>query len=209
MAAPRTRSLDPQTFLRRAPRQARSAERLETLLVATADLLARDGYPGVTAAALSAATGIPHPSIYDVVGDPRDLVAVWVLRTTNEMHEAARAFGEQVSSRDEAVAFVRFIIAAFFDAYRTDATLRAALSGIDADPAYRWITLEDSKRNARVIADVLVRFTVDPPELVRQRTLLMTHLTGATAAMAVDLGGTAGDEVIAAYEYVVDAVLER
>lgn len=209
MAIPPSRTLSPGTFLRREPRQVRSAERLETLVAAAADLLVTDGYPGVTAAALSSRTEMPHSTIYDVVGDPRDLVAVYALRVLDEMHDGLLALAEQIDDEDAAVAFVKFIVAAYFDAYRTNATLRAALSGLDADPSYRWINLADSERNAHVIAAVIQRFSVEDPVVVFERCLLMAHLTGATAAMAVDLGEPAGDNIIARFDDLVDALLGR
>lgn len=208
MATSSSRTLSPGTFLRREPRQARSAERLETLVAAAADLLLSDGYPGVTAAALSARTEMPHSTIYDVVGDPRDLVAVYALRILDEMHEGLVALAEQVTDRDSAIAFVKFIVSTYFELYRTNAILRAALSGLDADPAYRWINLADSERNSRVIADVIQRFSVEDPVIVFEKCLLMAHLTGATAAMAVDLGEPDGDRIIARFDDLVDALLD-
>lgn len=208
MQIPDHRSLDPNSFLRREPRQARSAERLEQLVASTAEILGDEGYSGVTAAALSARTGMPHSTIYDVVGDPRDLVAVWALRFLDEMHSALVAFARTVTDREGAVAFVRAVVAAFFDAYRGDATLRAALAALDADPAYRWISLADSRRNAEVIAGVIQPYTTDAPQVVAERCLLMTHLAGATGAMAVDVGDEEGSGVIRAYGFVVDAVLD-
>lgn len=209
MAIPPSRTLSPVTFLRREPRQARSAERLETLVDAAAEILLTEGFPGVTAAALSTRTEMPHSTIYDVVGDPRDLVAVYALRVLDEMHEALVALAEQVADDDAAVAFVKFIVAAYFDAYRTNAILRAALSGLDADPAYRWINLADSERNARVIAAVIQRFTDEDPVVLYERCLLMAHLTGATAAMAVDLGEPGGDRIIDRFDDLIDALLGR
>ncbi len=207
MAIPSSRTLSPSTFLRREPRQARSAERLETLVAAAAEILVDDGYPGVTAAALSARTEMPHSTIYDVVGDPRDLVAVYTTRVFDAMHAMLTELAGHVSTREEAIGFVKTIVAGYFELYRSDAILRAALSGMDADPSYRWINLTDSKRNARVIAAVIERFTDDDPTLVYERCLLMSHLTVATAAMAMDLGQPDGDRIIDRFDDLVNALL--
>lgn len=176
-------------------------------MAAAADLIESDGYAGVTAAALSARTGMPHSTIYDVVGDPHDLVAVWTLRVLDEMHQGMAAYAAQVATREEAIEFVRVIVAAYFESYLTDSRLRAALSGIDGDPEYRWIHIADSRRNADVISEVISRYADDPPEVVAQRTMLMAHLTGAAAAMAFDLGGDEAREVVAAFDYLIESML--
>ena len=69
---------------------------MERLLAATGGLLAAEGYPAVTVANLKAITGMPHSTIYDVVADPRDLVAVLVVRTLDEMHEALAASAARI-----------------------------------------------------------------------------------------------------------------
>ena len=214
MAVSASRTLHPHTFLRREPRQARSLDRLERLLVATSDLLAADGYPGVTVAGLKSLTGMPHSTVYDVVADPRDLVAVLAVRALDSMHEALAAFARTVGDAESAIEFVRIAAMTFIDQYRTNAILRAALSGLDGDPAYRWINLADSVRNARVIVGVLQRFTDDDTTMLFQRCLLMAHLTGTAAAMAVDLDGatvpdTDGDAIVGAFEFILAATLDR
>ena len=209
MAISSSRTLSPSGFLRREPRQARSAERLETLVAAAAEILLDDGYPGVTAAALSTRTDLPPSTIYDVVGDPRDLVAVYVTRVLDDMHEMLVALAEQVADVDAAFEFVKTIVAGYFELYRSDAILRAALAGMDADPAYRWINLADSERNSRVIAGVVQPYSEEDPIIVYERCLLMAHLTVATAAMAEDLGSPAGDRIIERFDDLVKALLGR
>lgn len=182
--------------------------------MATSDLLASDGYPGVTVAGLKSLTGMPHSTVYDVVADPRDLVAVLAVRVLDSMHEALAAFARTVRDAEAAIEFVRIAAMAFIDQYRTNAILRAALSGLDGDPAYRWISLADSERNARVVAGVLQRFTDDDSTTVFQRCLLMAHLTGMAAAMAVDLDGATvpdadGDAIVDAFEFILAATLDR
>lgn len=198
------RTLRPETFLRRAPRQARSAERLENLLDATADILRMEGYPGVTVAALKTRTGMPHSTIYDVVADPRDLVAVLILRSLDEMHDVLKGYAATIADAHAAVDFVRAVSLGFIHMYRTNDVLRAGLSGIESDPAYRWINLADSARNAEVIAGVICRLTGLPADIVHERCLLMSHLVGATAAIATDLGGDMGDAMVRAFEYLIE-----
>lgn len=201
------RTLSPETFLRRAPRQARSADRLEKLLDATAEILRVDGYPGVTVAALKSRTGMPHSTIYDVVADPRDLVAVLVLRSLDEMHDVLRAYAATIADAHATVDFVRAVSRGFIHMYRTNDVLRAGLSGLESDPAYRWINLADSNRNAQVIADVICRLSGLPHDIVLERCMLMSHLVGATAAMAVDLGGADGDAMVRAFEYLIEVAV--
>lgn len=198
------RTLHPEAFLRRAPRQARSAERLETLLAATGEILAIDGYPGVTVAALKARTGMPHSTIYDVVADPRDLVAYLIVRELDEIHHVLRTYAVSIRDPHAAADFVQAVSRGFIQMYRTNEVLRAGLSGLDGDPAYRWIGLADSDRNAEVIAEVICRLTDFPWDLVYERCRLMSHLVGATAAMAVDLGGEEGDAAVRAFEYLIE-----
>lgn len=198
------RSLRPESFLRREPRQARSIERVERLLLATSELLVDEGYPGVTVSGLKARTGMPHSTIYDVVADPRDLVAMLMLRELDQVHHLLQVMAADVVDAAGAVEFIRTVSVSFIERYRGNTVLRAGLSGLDGDPAYRWINLADSIRKARVVADVIVRFTAAPDDIVYERCLLMAHLTGATAAMAADLGGAEGDAIVRAFEYVIE-----
>jgi hypothetical protein len=126
-----------------------------------------------------------------------------------EMHELLVALAEQVADVDAAFEFVQAIVAGYFELYRSDAILRAALSGMDADPAYRWINLADSERNSRVIAGVVQPYSEEDPIIVYERCLLMAHLTVATAAMAMDLGSPAGDRIVERFDDLVSALLGR
>ncbi len=214
MTVPPSRTLSAASFLRREPRQVRSLDRLDRLLAATWELLAEEGYPGVTVANLKARTGMPHGTIYDVVADPRDLVAVLVVRAFDEVHETLVANAASVHDARSAFEFVRSGVADFIGQYRTSATLRAAIAGIDADPAYRWISIVDSERNARVVADTITQFTAADPTALFERCLLMSHLVGTAAALAVDLdegvvASADGDAIVEAMQFVLESTLDR
>ncbi|MFC9971740.1 TetR family transcriptional regulator [Spirillospora sp. NPDC050679] len=157
-----------RTPLRRRPAQRRSAERVQRMLDACAEILDEDGYDGLTTTRIAQRAEVAIGSVYQFFPDKRAVAQALALRNLEE-------FGRRVSRRLGEETFtdwsdtVGVIIDIFVDMHRTVPGFRVLRFGDVAD-----INLLDSDAdNNAVVADRLRDMIVqtfgiaDTPELAR------------------------------------------
>ncbi|MFF5261915.1 TetR/AcrR family transcriptional regulator [Actinomadura viridis] len=157
-----------RTPLRRRPAQRRSAERVQRMLDACADILDESGYDGLTTTRIAQRAEVAIGSVYQFFPDKRAVAQALALRNLEE-------FERRVSRRVAEGGFtdwtdtVGAIIEIFVDMHRTVPGFRELRFGDVAD-----INLLDSDNDnnsvvARRLGQVMVdRFAVpDTPELAR------------------------------------------
>ncbi|MBG6092501.1 TetR/AcrR family transcriptional regulator [Actinomadura viridis] len=157
-----------RTPLRRRPAQRRSAERVQRMLDACADILDESGYDGLTTTRIAQRAEVAIGSVYQFFPDKRAVAQALALRNLEE-------FEQRVSRRVAEGGFtdwtdtVGAIIEIFVDMHRTVPGFRELRFGDVAD-----INLLDSDNDnnsvvARRLGQVMVdRFAVpDTPELAR------------------------------------------
>lgn len=121
-----------RTPLRRLPAQRRSAERVQRMLDACADILDEDGYHGLTTTRIAQRAGVAIGSVYQFFPDKRAVAQALALRNLD-------LFGERVSGvlADETFPHwsdaVGAIIGIFVDMHRTVPGFRVLRFGDVAD----------------------------------------------------------------------------
>ncbi|MEL7059324.1 MAG: TetR/AcrR family transcriptional regulator [Acidobacteriota bacterium] len=175
--------------LRKLPRQARSRERLESLLDAAADILEARGIEGLTITAVAVRTELPPGSVYEYVADTRDLVAAVALRGLDALHRELVEILALVRSPGTAREALRAALQLFLVRLRETPGLLEALAALDADPRLGRIHVDDSRRNAALLHDSLAS-VVPPADRLRlhARCLLLFQLAAGAARLvhAVD-----------------------
>ncbi|HEV7936190.1 MAG TPA: TetR/AcrR family transcriptional regulator [Actinomadura sp.] len=157
-----------RTPLRRRPAQRRSAERVQRMLDACADILDQDGYEGLSTTRIAQRAGVAIGSLYQFFPDKRAVAQALALRNLE-------GFGERVSRLIEQGGFphwtdsVGAVIDTFVDMHRTVPGFRVMGFGDVADVNL----LDASADNNSVVADRLRTMVVevfgvtDTPELAR------------------------------------------
>ena len=80
-----------RTTPRKRPRQERSRDTVDTILAATARVLVKQGFDGLTTNAVAAAAGVSVGSVYQYFPNKEALVAALIERHIEEMTAAIRA----------------------------------------------------------------------------------------------------------------------
>ncbi|MFC5749207.1 TetR/AcrR family transcriptional regulator [Actinomadura rugatobispora] len=145
-----------RTPLRRRPAQRRSAERVQRMLDACADILDEDGYDGLTTTRIAQRAEVAIGSVYQFFPDKRAVAQALALRNLEQ-------FGQRISRRLAEGGFAHWtdtvgaIIDIFVDMHRTVPGFRELRFGDVAD-----INLLDSvSDNNSVVADRLRRMIVE------------------------------------------------
>ncbi|XRQ06937.1 TetR family transcriptional regulator [Actinomadura welshii] len=166
-----------RTPLRRRPAQRRSAERVQRMLDACADILDEDGYDGLTTTRIAQRADVAIGSVYQFFPDKRAVAQALALRNLEE-------FGERISARLVGGDFAEWsdtvgaIIEIFVEMHRTVPGFRVLRFGDVAD-----VNLLDSDAdNNAVVAETLRQMIVETFGL-RDTPVLATAL-----AISVEAG---------------------
>lgn len=110
------------TTPRKSATQKRSQAMVETLLDATARVLAREGYDRASTNRIAATAGVSVGSLYQYFPNKEALVAALVARHNREMLQLLQDALKEVASFDLATA-IRELVRAALDAHLVDSTL--------------------------------------------------------------------------------------
>ena len=151
--------------LRRKPVQQRSAQRVEKMLEACAQLIDEVGYDGLTTTLIAERAGVAVGSLYQFFPDKRAVVQELTLRNLDR-------FVRTVSARFEQLELEHWwdAVDAVFDVYLTMHREVPAFSRLHFGDVVDLRLLDPSKDNNAVIAEKLTaliaeEFGLDPTEL--------------------------------------------
>ncbi|TDC64943.1 TetR/AcrR family transcriptional regulator [Actinomadura sp. GC306] len=170
-----------RTPLRRRPAQRRSAERVQRMLDACADILDEDGYDGLTTTRIAQRADVAIGSVYQFFPDKRAVAQALALRNLE-------VFGERISARLAEDDFadwsdtVGAIIEIFVEMHRTVPGFRVLRFGDVADVHL----LDSDADNNTVVAETLRRMIVE--------TFDLRDTPGLAIALAISV--EAGDAVL-------------
>lgn len=191
--------------LRRVPRQQRSRDRLDAILDAAAELLARAGPDGTTITAVAEQADLATSSVYDYVEGDRELIGAVAERGLERIHlDLVDIIGQPASIEDFLVS-LSVALRVFLNRYQTDLGLKEALAFVDADPALMEINLADTRRNAALIVGALNLLRPDAD--LDSRVLLLTHLSGSLANLAARVDEDEAEELVEQFELLLTLVV--
>ncbi|MDA3644541.1 TetR family transcriptional regulator [Saccharopolyspora indica] len=152
--------------LRRKPVQQRSAQRVEKMLVACAELIDEVGYDGLTTTLIAERAGVAVGSLYQFFPDKRAVVQELTLRNLDR-------FVRTVSARFEQLELAHWwdAVDAVFDVYLTMHREVPAFSRLHFGDVVDLRLLDPGKDNNAVIAEKLIgllaeEFGLDPQDLL-------------------------------------------
>jgi AcrR family transcriptional regulator len=183
------------------PMQQRSRERVERMLAAASDLIARDGSDAMRMSEVAEKAGVPIGSLYQFFPDKAAII-----HTLAERYNAAgRACIEKelapVRALDELKRAFSRLVDIYYGLFLAEPVMRDIWSGTQADKALQQIDLADSRQTGMLLADAWQRARTDlDPESIASRAFLIMSLGEATMRLALSVDRTEGETLVAIYK---------
>ena len=172
---------------RRRPVQARSRERVNTILHHAAGIFHEQGVDSTSMSAIARQSGMSLASLYRYFPNKAAIVNAIAERHVEKMEQALRAKLPQLSLSDA----VDVLIDLFYDFYRTEPAYSAIRSGVEAMPELRQLDLRELYSNAR---DLDARLQEEYPDLPADRRWTASLLLPRSAGTILRLAATLPDE---------------
>jgi AcrR family transcriptional regulator len=185
----------------RQPQQKRSRERVERILAAAKELIARGGSDVMKMGELAEKAGVPIGSLYQFFPDKASVVRTLAERYNEEGRACIREALEPV--RDEAAFSKAFseLIDIYYGLFLAEPVMRDIWSGTQADKALQDIDLADARENGAIVAAALafIHPKTDAEELFN-RAMLVMYLGTSTMRLAIAVERPQGDTMVASYK---------
>ena len=187
--------------MRRAPAQRRSRERVERILSAATALIAAHGSDQLRMSDVAERAGISIGSLYQYFPDKGAVICTLAERYNTAGRACIEAaFAEVRDLAGLGIAFAR-LIDQYYAMFLAEPAMRDIWSGMQADPQLAALELAESRTLGNMLAAVMkrVRPRAKPTEL-RTTAFLVMHLGEAAMRLAIALGRSEGDAIVAAYK---------
>jgi AcrR family transcriptional regulator len=169
---------------RRKPVQARSRERVETILSHAAGIFHEMGVDGTSMSAIARNSDMSLASLYRYFPNKASIVKALAEQHVAKMETVLQEKLAQVSI-DEAV---DVLIDEFYHFYRTEPAYSAIWSGVEAMPELRDLDLQELYANARDLEAKLAEIAPDvPAERRHTASLLLPRAAGSILRLAVTM----------------------
>lgn len=185
----------------RQPQQKRSRERVERILSAAKELIARGGSDVMKMGELAEKAAVPIGSLYQFFPDKAAVVRTLAERYNEEGRACIREAIEPV--RDEAAFCSAFngLIDTYYGLFLAEPVMRDIWSGTQADKALQDIDLADARENGAIVAAALrhIQPQADPEEIFN-RAMLIMYLGTSTMRLAISVDRKRGDAMVETYK---------
>jgi AcrR family transcriptional regulator len=172
----------------RVPSQRRARERVERILAAASDLIARDGSDQLKMSEVAAAAGVSIGSLYQYFPDRSALIAALAARyfagCRQCIAEALAGIGSTAALR----AAFSSLYDLYFAMFQAEPVLRDILAATQTDRTLQAMEEAESRANGRLLAEVVAR--LDPGRDARaleDAAYLVWHLGECTMRLAARL----------------------
>ncbi len=200
----------PQLGPRKEPVQKRSRERFERMLAAATELIAENGSDALRMGEVAERAGVSIGSLYQFFPDKTALIGTLVERYNAESRRCIADELAAVASEDDFRRAFAALIDVYHALFKAEPVMRDIWSGAQADKALRDVQLAESRRNGALVADVLKRLRPDEDTAnLESSALVVMHLGDEAMRLAISVGGSEGDAVVATYKRMALAELCR
>lgn len=185
----------------RQPQQKRSRERVERILAAAKDLIARGGSDVMKMGELAETAGVPIGSLYQFFPDKASVVRTLAERYNEEGRVCIREAVEPVRDADSFSQAFNGLIDVYYDLFLAEPVMRDIWSGTQADKALHDIDLADARENGAIVAAALRLIHPDAdPDALFNRAMLVMYLGTSTMRLAISVDRSQGDAMVASYK---------
>lgn len=186
---------------RKVPMQKRSKERVERMLAAASALIAEMGSDNLKMSEVAERADVPIGSLYQFFPDKAAIVRTLAERC----HQASRQCIEEGLKDARTVPQFRRAFSDLYDIYYgmflAEPVMRDIWSAMQADRSLAVVELAESRTNADVTAEVLMRLKPKAaPEELRSSAFLVMTLGEAAIRLAISVERAEGDRLIEGYK---------
>lgn len=188
--------------VRRRPTQQRSRERVERILAAASELIARSGSDPLKMNEVAALAGIPIGSLYQYFPDKAALI-----RTLAERYNAAsrqcieQAFAGVTDKASLGEAYRR-LVDQHYEQVCAEPVMRDIWSGMQADKQLLALQIQESRHCGGLLATAMQRaHPHSDPARLRDMAFLIWELGEAAVRLAISLDPTEGRRIIEAFKH--------
>ena len=142
---------------RRRPTQARSRERVERMLAAAADLIARKGSEQVRMQEVATQAGVSLASLYQFFPDKSALIRTLAERYNAESRRCIVEALANVSDLDSLLAAYSSLVDQYFEIVMAEPAMRDIWSGMQADKQLAAVHLAECRTQGQFLADALCK----------------------------------------------------
>ena len=195
---------------RRTPTQQRSRERVERMLAAATELIARQGSDALRMSEVAERAGVSIGSLYQFFPDKTAIIGTLVERY-NEAGRRCIADGlADVTSEDDMRRAFSALIDIYYRIFLAEPVMRDIWFGAQADKSLRDAQLADSRRNGAIVAATLKRLRPDAdPQAQETSAFIAMHLGEEAMRLAISVPRAEGDALVEAYKRMALAELLR
>ncbi|MBL4633698.1 MAG: TetR/AcrR family transcriptional regulator [Kofleriaceae bacterium] len=187
--------------LRRKPEQARSRDRVNTILAAACRLIVRQGHAPLKMSDLAKEAKVSLPSIYRYFPDKKAIVRALATASYEKAHQQTADSIAQLAegATIEEVCTTRLHM--YFQLVRKDPIERYLRAAVLSDPELEELDLDAARQDAAMIEPLLqIHFgELKGKYGTAELALLLTYLAGASARLASLVEDEEGDRLEAAY----------
>jgi AcrR family transcriptional regulator len=172
----------------RVPSQRRARERVERILAAASDLIARDGSDQLKMSEVAVAAGVSIGSLYQYFPDRSALIAALAARYFAGCRQCIAEALDGVDSVEALRVAFSALYDLYFSMFQAEPVLRDILAATQTDRTLQAMEEAESRANGRRLADVLAR--LDPARDARaldDAAYLVWHLGECTMRLAARL----------------------
>lgn len=185
----------------RQPQQKRSRERVERILAAAKELIARGGSDVMKMGELAEKAGVPIGSLYQFFPDKGSVVRTLAERYNEEGSACIREALEPVRNEAAFSQAFRELIDIYYDLFLAEPVMRDIWSGTQADKALQDIDLADARENGAIVAAALAHIQPDAhPEELFNRAMLVMYLGTSTMRLAISVEPAQGAAMVETYK---------
>lgn len=195
---------------RRAPKQERSKERYDLILMTAKQLIGEKGNDSVSMREIAKQAEIPISSIYQYFTDKNAILKAIMESYFDTTRAILVAFLNSSQSNDQLQNGVIFGIDQFYFLMQKEPTLAILWAGLQANPELREIDTQDSHKNAVLITDKILQLAPDVNrDEVFTSCLLLIHTLGMTVRLALSLEEKEGRKLLDEFKQLCIARAEK
>jgi AcrR family transcriptional regulator len=138
-------------------KQSRSKEKKSKLLQVTKELIGLKGSADVSMREIAQKAGIPIASVYHYYPNKDAIIAEIMENVFTQSHETMQVLFSSIMARTDLKHIINQAVDGYFKTFEDDPDLAIIWANIQASPVLNKIDMDDTRKNAKMIADILTR----------------------------------------------------
>lgn len=177
---------------------------MEAILDAARQLVTEAGSESMTMSQIAERAEVPIGSVYQYFPDKPAILRELATRVMTVLHDRISELMADLTSQDDALDRIDQLLDDYYDLFLLQPDMRDIWAAMQSDKELQELDLDDSRRNAQVIADALRPFVApEQQQRLDDICLLMAHLAGNAGRLALSSGPEAGQRIMAEFRLTV------